>query len=52
MPVKLYVPLGDRIELMKSAAEFASVNQAKPIQLYHQMIEAVSTEPEPGEGER
>jgi hypothetical protein len=52
MARKLYLPLGDRVELMKSAAEFASVNQMKPIQFYHAMAAAVSEEPEPGEGER
>jgi hypothetical protein len=43
---KRYVDMGDRIELMKLAAEFASINQMKPLQFYHQMLDAVATEPE------
>jgi hypothetical protein len=39
--------MGDRVELMKLAAEFAAPNQMKPLQFYHQMLAAVSTEPEP-----
>jgi len=45
------VDMGDRIELMKLAAEFASINQMKPLPFYHQMYDAVSAEPEP-EGEK
>jgi hypothetical protein len=44
--MKLYVPLGDRIELAKAAMEFAAGNTMKPLQLYHQMLEAVAGEPE------
>ncbi|MGO9375652.1 MAG: hypothetical protein ACLQBD_26680 [Syntrophobacteraceae bacterium] len=47
MGAKLYLPLGDRIELMKVAAEFAPVNQMKPIQFFNAMAAAVAEEPEP-----
>ncbi len=45
--MKRIIDVGDRIEIMKLAAEFASINQMKPIQFYNQMLDAVSTEPEP-----
>lgn len=45
---KIYVPLGDRIELAKSAIEFAHLYQQKPQQLYFGMLEAVAEEPERG----
>ena len=44
--MKRYVDMGARIELMKLAAEFAPVNQMKPLQFYNQMLGAVSAEPE------
>ncbi|MGA2223570.1 MAG: hypothetical protein ABSH41_03905 [Syntrophobacteraceae bacterium] len=44
--MKIYVPLGDRIELAKWAMEFAGQYSMKPPQLYHSMMEAVATEPE------
>ena len=44
--MKRYVDMGDRIELMKLAAEFAPANQMKPLQFYHQMLVAVATDPE------
>lgn len=46
MSPKRYVDMGDRIELMKAAVEFAKDYQMKPLQLYHAMAEAVSAEPE------
>ena len=45
--MKRLIDVGDRIELMKLAAEFAPANQVKPIQFYNQMLDAVATEPEP-----
>lgn len=45
--MKRYIDMGDRIELMKLAAEFAKDYQQKPLQMYHAMCEAVATEPEP-----
>lgn len=50
--MKRIIDVGDRIELMKLAAEFAPVNQVKPIQFYNQMLDAVSTEPEVKEDEQ
>lgn len=44
--MKIYVPLGDRIELAKAAMEFADKYQMKPQQLYFGMLEAVASEPE------
>ncbi len=44
--MKRLIDVGDRIELMKLAAEFASINQVKPIQFYNQMLAAISSEPE------
>ena len=44
--MKLYVPLGDRIELAKTAMEFADKYMMKPTQLYFEMLEAVAQEPE------
>jgi hypothetical protein len=44
--MKIYVPLGDRIELAKAAMEFAGNYSMKPQQLYHSILEAVATEPE------
>ncbi len=43
---KLYLPLGDRIELAKAAMEFADKYGFKPVQLYDAMVEAVTEEPE------
>lgn len=40
------VDMGDRIELMKLAAEFAKDYQMKPLQMYHSMLGAVAVEPE------
>ena len=42
---KLYLPLGDRIELAKAAMEFAHFYGATPHMLYHGMVEAVTEEP-------
>ncbi len=44
---KLYLPLGDRIELAKAAMEFAHLYEFKPVQLYDSMVAAVTGEPEP-----
>ncbi len=45
--MKRYVDMGDRIELMKLAAEFAKDYQMKPLAMYHAMLEAVTVEPDP-----
>ena len=44
--MKRYIDVGDRIEIMKLAAEFAPANQMRPLQFYQQMLSAISTEPE------
>ncbi len=41
-----YIDMGDRIELMKLAAEFAQDYQMKPLQMYNSMLAAVVTERE------
>jgi hypothetical protein len=45
--MKRIIDMGDRIELMKLAAEFAKDYQMKPLQMYHSMLAAVTTEPDP-----
>jgi len=50
--MKRYVDMGDRIELMKLAAEFAKDYQMKPLQMYHAMMSAVAEEPEKKDGEQ
>jgi hypothetical protein len=44
--MRRYVDMGDRIELMKLAAEFAIAYQMRPVQMYHAMFEAVAEEAE------
>ncbi|MGA2401444.1 MAG: hypothetical protein ABSG91_07030 [Syntrophobacteraceae bacterium] len=44
--MKRYVDMGDRVELMKLAAEFAQDYQMKPLQMYHAMLAAVTEEPD------
>jgi hypothetical protein len=46
---KIYVPLGDRIELAKHAMEFAHLYSQRPMHLYSSMLEVVAEEPERGE---
>jgi len=48
--MKRCIDMGDRIELMKLAAEFAKDYQMKPVQMYHMMVEAVAAEPETEDG--
>lgn len=44
--MKRLIDVGDRIELMKLAAEFAPANSTPYLVMYRAMLNAVSTEPE------